>query len=102
MPIKEALLKSIKCCLNKDDHIVLDPVMIGCQKGQGVACKKCIIDCKDKNIYCNRCHNYHEKANLLNATPFEFVETFIENSLNDLFEYVDEKLKDSFNNLKSK
>jgi acetate kinase len=101
MPIDESLINSIKCCLHEDQHIVLDPVLvIECQSS---ACKQCILDSKEKNIYCFVCKNKHEKKKLLNApSTNKFVERFIKCSLNDLFEYVDEKLKESFKSLTSK
>ena len=99
MPINESLLKRIKCCLNKDEHIVIDPVLvIDCQN---TACKQCIVDSQDENIYCYGCKNKHEKRSLLKSPANKCVEEFIKSSLNDLFEYVDGKLKDSFENLKS-
>ena len=99
MPITESLLKRIKCCLNKDEHLAVDPVLVS--ECQNTACKQCIVDSKDENIYCYGCKNKHEKTSLLKAPAHKFVEESIKSSLNDLFEYVDEKLKDSFENLKS-
>ena len=60
MPINESLLKRIKCCLNKNEHKVLDPVfLIECQN---TACKQCIVDQNDENIYCYGCNNNHERV----------------------------------------
>ena len=99
MAINESLLERIKCCLSKDEHIALDPVqVIECQN---TACKQCIDDLQDVNIYCYGCKNKHGKRSLLKAPDNKFVEEFIKCSLNDLFKYVDEKLKISFENLKS-
>ena len=99
MPIHESLLKRIKCCITKDEHIVLDPILV--IECQSAACKQCIIDCKDENIYCYGCENKHEKRSLLKAPVNKLVEEFIKCSVIDLSEYVDEKLKDSSENLKS-
>ena len=99
MPIDENLLKRIKCCLSKDEHIALDPVLV--IECQNTACKQCVVDSKDENIYCYGCKNKHEKTSLLKAPDNKFVKESIKCSLNDLFEHVDEKLKDSFENLKS-
>jgi hypothetical protein len=100
MPIDESLFKSVKCCFNEDEHIVLDPVLvIECQSS---ACKQCILDSKEENIYCFGCKNKHEKTSLLNAPMNKFVENFIKSSVNELFDYVEEKLKDSLKILASK
>ena len=47
MPINESLLKRIKCCLSKDEHITLDPVLV--IECQNTVCKQCIFDSKDEN-----------------------------------------------------
>ena len=99
MPINESLLKRIKCCLTKDEHISLDPVLV--IECQNTACKQCIVDSKYEYIHCYGCKNKHEKTSLLKAPANKFVEESIKCSLNDLFEHIDEKLKDSFENLKS-
>ena len=100
MSINDNLLKLMKCCLDEDEHIALDPVLvIECQNN---ACKRCIIDSKEENIYCYGCKNNHEKTNLLIAPSNKFVEEFIKCFSNDLFACVDEKLKASFESLKSK
>ena len=65
MPINESLLKIIKCCLSKDEHIALDPVCV--IEFQNTACKQCIVDSTDENIYCYRCKNKHKKTRLLKA-----------------------------------
>ena len=75
MPIDENLLKTLKCCISKDDHIVLDPVLvIECQSS---ACKQCILDSKEENVYCYECKNKHEKTKRMNAPANKFVENFI-------------------------
>ena len=99
MPIQESLLKTIKCCITKDEHIVLDPLLVN--ECQNYACKQCILDSKEENIYCYECKNKHEKTKFLNAPANIFAE-IIKSSLNELFEYVDEKLKNSFESLTSK
>ena len=99
MPIHESLLETIKCCVTKDEHIVLDPVLV--IECQSYACKQCILDSKEEMIYCYRCKNKHEKTKLMNAPANKFAE-IIKSSLNELFEYVDEKLKNSFESLTSK
>ena len=100
MPITESLLKRIKCCLSKGEHVSLDLVIV--VECQNTAFKKCIVGSKYEYIDCYGCKNKHEKTSLLKAPDNKFVEEeSIKCSLNDLFEYVDEKLKDSFENLKS-
>ena len=100
MPIDESLLKTLKCCISKDEHIVLDPVLV--TECNSSACKQCILDSKVENVYCYGCKSKHEKTKLLNAPANIFVENLIKNSSNELFEYVDEKLNDSFKNQNSK
>jgi hypothetical protein len=65
MSINQSLLKRINCCIAKDEHIVLDPVLVS--ECQSSACKQCILDTKEENIYCYGCNNEHEKTKLLNA-----------------------------------
>ena len=100
MSINETLLKIVNCCFTKDEHILLDPVLV--PECQSSACKQCILDSKEEYIYCYGCNNEHEKTKLLNATTNKVVEDSIQSSLDDLFEHVDDKLKDSFESLSSK
>ena len=100
MPIHEILLKSIKCCITKDEHIVVDPKLV--TECQNSACKQCILDSKEENIYCYACKNKHDKTKLIDAPANKFTADLVKSLLNELFEYVDEKLKESFDSLTSK
>ena len=100
MSTNESLFKKSKCCITKDEHIVIDSVLV--TECKNAACKQCIIDSKYQRIYCYGCKSYHEKIKLLNAPVIKYVENSIKISLHDLFEYVDEKLKDSFKCLNGK
>ena len=66
MPVNESLLKIIKCCLNKNEHIAIDPVFL--TECQNTACKQCIVDSQDANIYCYGCKNIHEKHKFIKST----------------------------------
>ena len=93
MPIHEELLKKIKCCFHKDGHIAVDPVLVlPCQSS---ACKKCIVDSKEQNLNCINCNQEHTKTSVLNAPINQFAEAIIKCSLNDLVEYIVDKLENS-------
>jgi hypothetical protein len=40
MPIPEAILNQMKCCLFNDVHIAIEPILVSC--GSSV-CKKCVV-----------------------------------------------------------
>ena len=60
-----------------------------------------LLTVKNKIFTVMGAKNKHEKIKLLNAPIKIFVENLIKSWLSDLFDYVDGKLKDSFERLKS-
>jgi hypothetical protein len=96
MPIPEALLNQIKCCLNEDGHIVHDPVVLKCSYN---ACKKCCSDLVVSTVECLRCHTIYNKNGLLNANNNKAIESIIKLFLNDLFQDLNLK-QESINGLK--
>ena len=90
MPIPEALLKEIKCCITNDDHFVEEPILLKCG---GNACKKCINDSVEPLIKCYRCNNKHEKKKMLNLTINTIIETMISSFSEDIYKHLDEKIE---------
>jgi hypothetical protein len=98
MPIPEALLNQIKCCLNEDGHIVHEPVLLKCGYN---ACRKCCSDPVVSTeflpelflIKCFSCHKSHDKNELLtspnNKEPYLIVQTY----LNDLYQDLNLKVE---------
>jgi hypothetical protein len=58
------------------------------------------MNSEEEKIY--ECNNAHIKTELLKAPTNKFDEYSIKSSFNELFEYVGEKSKDSFERLTSK
>ena len=71
--------------------------MLPCQSS---ACKQCVVNSNKEDYNCLNCGLYHEKTILLEAPVNQCAEDFIQYSLNDLFEYIDDKLEKSFKVLK--
>jgi hypothetical protein len=99
MPIEQSILNEFKCHLHNDDHIAIEPVVLPCKL---LACKKCIVDSKHLHINCFGCNMKHEKSNLLSLSIDKLAEFKIHSNLNDLNEYVDERLEKLAEELKSK
>ena len=98
MPLQEELLKKIKCCFHTDGHIAIDPILVlPCQSS---ACKQCIVNSKEANLNCLNCNQKHDKTSLLNAPLNQYAEIILQCHLNDLFEYIDDKLENSLKILK--
>jgi hypothetical protein len=90
MPIPEALLQQMKCCLSGDGHIVNEPILLKCGAN---ACKKCANDITNVLFQCYGCYYKHPKKDLLNAANNKIVETLINSSLNDLFQYLEANIE---------
>ena len=90
MPLPENVLNTLKCCLNKNGHIVIDPVVLKCK---GSACKQCVKDIKNDDIECYCCNEKHLKRHLLEAPGSIIAETLVQTFLTDLFEYIENKLQ---------
>ena len=96
MPIPEALLNQIKCCLNEDGHIVHEPVLLKCGLNP---CKKCCSDPVVSIVKCLRCHAIYEKKELLTSPNNKLADLIIQTYLNHLFQDLNLKL-DSIKGLK--
>jgi len=91
MPITNACLNHLKCCLHKDGHIVIQPVLLKCRSN---ACKQCILDSKEEKVICYSCKDTHDKKELLNTTTLNrTAETLTQNFLTDLIDYIQDKIK---------
>jgi hypothetical protein len=90
MPLPENILNSLKCCLDKNGHIIIDPVVFKCK---GSACKKCVEEIRNDDVECLSCNEKHLKRHLLDAPGNIIAETLVKTYLNDLFEYIENKLK---------
>jgi hypothetical protein len=90
MSFSNDLLRSMKCCLNIDNHIVHEPILLDCGCN---ACKKCINDIQGSYAKCLKCNRLHEAAKFQNV-PLNFeIEGLIQQKyFKDLIGY----LKDNF------
>ena len=99
MPVPDALLNQIKCCLSNDGHILIDPVVLKCK---GNACKECLSDSKEEAIHCYSCNGKHQKKDLINAIENTVAKTLVDNFMGDLFEYTENRIKSISENLTSR
>lgn len=99
MPVVEDLLRHMKCCLNNDGHIALEPVVLKCG---GSACKLCLLDSEDSTTDCYNCNVKHDKKEVQDAPINKYGSYMIHSSLNDLLDYVETKLKHTSSLLSSK
>lgn len=97
MPISEALLKKLMCCIYNDGHIAMEPVTLECG---AIACKECIKNAKEEVIHCFYCNKIHEKKNFNNSTINKSSELMVQSYINELFLYIEENLKTVSCNLK--
>jgi hypothetical protein len=86
MPIPEAILNQMKCCLFNDGHIAIEPILVSC--GSSV-CRKCVDDSKEEAIKCFGCNEYHKKSDIIKGPLNKVAESLVQTFLNDLFEYVE-------------
>ena len=75
MPLSEAVLNLIKCCLSNDGHILIDADVLKCTSS---ACRECISN--------SLLHLQWKKNDLLNATVNTVAKILVENFIADLFE----------------
>ena len=85
--VPDYVLKDIKCCLNEDQHILLEPVLLKCG---GNACKGCINDLNKTSVRCFKCNSTHDKNDFAENKSFESLIRFF---LKDLSKNVDDELK---------
>jgi hypothetical protein len=90
MPIPEAILNQMKCCLFNDGHIAIEPILVSC--GSSV-CKKCVVGSKEEVIKCFSCNENHKKSEIIKGPLNKVAESLVQKFLNDLFEYVETAIK---------
>lgn len=75
MQKSELILKHMKCCLDNDDHIVQDAIMLRCG---GNACKSCISNSNKQMIKCFYCNQCHKKTDLIKMPSNHIFQNLIE------------------------
>jgi hypothetical protein len=76
MQTYDLIIKNMKCCLENDDHVVQEAIMIRCG---GNACKNCIYNSNKSTIKCFYCNEYHQKTELLKMPSNYIFQKLIEN-----------------------
>ena len=97
MTLNEIILNQLKCCLNDDEHIVIEPILFKCG---GNACKECVKNSYDAEIKCYCCNGKHLKDDLLDSPFNKIADSLVQINLKDLFEYLEMKMKSTVNSLK--
>ena len=91
MPIKEEMLKGLKCCLSEDGHFIYEPVSLKCG---GSPCKNCIQEDSERNkIKCYNCMDFHDKQGYRNFGVNIMVKNVINLFLNDSIQDLEDKLR---------
>jgi hypothetical protein len=91
MPIKEEMLKGLKCCLSEDGHFIYEPITLKCGAN---ACRKCIQEDSERNkIKCYNCKDFHDKQDYWNSGVNVLVKNVINLFLNDLIQDLEDKLR---------
>jgi hypothetical protein len=90
MLIEKSLLNDLICCLDENEHIINEPLLLLCGCN---ACKSCIYESTGSTLKCLKCNIIYEKRALLNSVKNKIAETIISTSLNGLFEYLEKKFK---------
>ena len=85
--IPEYILNEIKCCLHKDPHILLEPVILKCG---GNACKGCINDINKSSFKCLKCNLTHDKNDFVENKSTESLIRFV---MKDLSNNLDDEIK---------
>ena len=100
MQTSDLILKNMKCCLNDDNHIVQEAVMVKCG---GNACKSCIYNSNKSTIKCFYCNEYHLKAELIKMPCNYIFQKLIENKyFKSLAADLKKELIETFSDLTSK
>ena len=94
--IPDYVLNEIKCCLHKDPHILLEPVLLKCG---GNACKGCINDPSKSSVKCFKCSSTHKKNDF---TENKSTESLIRFVMKDLSKNLDDEIKSMKEILKGK
>jgi hypothetical protein len=99
MPIPEAVLNQMKCCLLNDGHIAIEPIQLNCGAN---ACRDCINCAKEEFFTCFSCKGQHEKKDSFNTPVNKLAETLLYSYLTDLFHYTETSLKIASDSIKGK
>jgi hypothetical protein len=83
-------LELLKCCLNKERHIVEEPIQV-CECGAN-ACKKCIQKTSEI-LKCLICNEEHDRNHLLNRPINKSSEFLIEIYSEKMIEQLDAKIE---------
>ena len=87
MSLPDYVLNEITCCLNDDQHILLEPVLLKCG---GNACKECINDPNRSSVKCLKCHSIHLRNDF---TDCKVAESLIRYVLKDLSKNLDNEIQ---------
>ena len=95
MSLPADVLKQIKCCLNEDEHILIDPVLLKCGAN---ACKECISESLSCLVKCLNCNGSHSKydyftINKLANSLIHFVMKDLSGNLHKEIKSIKEDLK---------
>lgn len=94
--IPEAVLEIVECALSRDNHIASSPMTLSCGH---VICKNCIPTDGSRFLKCNLCNEINDFS--LNSSKESFASRKIFFSyINELFDLVKERFKDSICKLK--
>ena len=96
MPLNSEILNKLKCCLNSDGHIAIEPVLLKCK---GNACRNCIDNFDEIKGKCNYGNCKHKKNEALNAPVNEIVQLLIKQNLEELFDYLEPKIQSVKNDI---
>ena len=94
MSLPDYVLNEIKCCLNEEQHILLEAVLLKCG---GNACKGCINDPRKASVVCFKCISSHLKTDF---TDCKVAESLIRYVLKDLSKKLDDEIKAMKDHLK--
>ena len=94
MSLPADILKQIKCCLNEDEHILIDPVLLKCG---GNACKECISESLSL-VKCLNCNGRHSKYDFF--TINKIANSFIQLVMKDLSGNLHKEIKSVKEDLK--
>ena len=87
----DEILRELTCCLNKDQHIVEEPIQI-CECGAN-ACKNCLIQTISESINCTICNRVHDKNSLLKWPVSKASKRLIEAYSEEIIKNLDSKIR---------
>ena len=90
MPLNQIIIDELRCCLDENEHIVLEPILLKCGRN---GCKDCIKKSNESEIQCHYCKEKHSTKDLLDSSVNKIADVLVNSSLPDLFDYLEAKLK---------